>query len=48
MLMMGKTVESYRIDLEGEISRWNGFAIALRKVDREAFDEFQGHVEQIA
>ena len=35
---MGKTVESYRIALEGEISRWNGFARALRKDDREAFE----------
>jgi hypothetical protein len=36
---MGKTVESYRIALEQEISRWNGFARALRKKDREAFEE---------
>ena len=36
---MGKTVESYRIALEGEISRWNGFIRALRKDDREAFEE---------
>ena len=36
---MGKTVESFRIALEGEINRWNGFAYALRKPDREAFDE---------
>jgi hypothetical protein len=36
---MGKTVESYRIALEQEISRWNGFARALRKDDREAFEE---------
>ena len=36
---MGKTVESYRMALEGEISRWNGFARALRREDREAFDE---------
>jgi hypothetical protein len=25
--------------LESEINRWNGFARALRKDDREAFDE---------
>jgi hypothetical protein len=25
--------------LEGEISRWNGFVRALRKDDREAFEE---------
>src|SRR5665647_1940846 len=36
---MGKTVESFRIALEGEISRWSGFARALRKPDREAFNE---------
>ena len=36
---MGKTVESYRMALESEIHRWNGFARALRKDDREAFDE---------
>jgi hypothetical protein len=36
---LGKTVESYRIALEQEISRWNGFARALRKDDKEAFDE---------
>ena len=36
---MGKTVESFRMALEGEINRWSGFANALRKPDREAFDE---------
>jgi hypothetical protein len=36
---MGKTVESFRIALEEEIGRWSGFARALRKPDREAFDE---------
>jgi hypothetical protein len=36
---MGKTVESYRMALEDEIRRWNGFANALRSVDREAFEE---------
>ena len=36
---MGKTVESYRMALEGEISRWSGFVRALRKDDREAFEE---------
>jgi hypothetical protein len=36
---MGKTVESSRIALEQEISRWNGFGRALRKEDREAFEE---------
>jgi hypothetical protein len=35
---MGKTVETYRMALEEEISRWNGFARALRIEDRQAFD----------
>lgn len=35
---MGKTVESYRIAVENEINRWNGFAKALRSEDRAAFD----------
>jgi hypothetical protein len=35
---MGKTVESYRMALEDEIRRWDGFAKALRVEDREAFD----------
>lgn len=36
---MGKTVESYRMALEEEISRWKGFEKALRTEDREAFEE---------
>jgi hypothetical protein len=35
---VGKTVESYRMAIEDEMSRWNGFAKTLRKEDREAFD----------
>jgi hypothetical protein len=35
---MGKTIETYRIALEDEIRRWNGFARALRREDREAFE----------
>jgi hypothetical protein len=35
---MGKTVESYRLALDEEIRRWNGFSKALRSEDREAFD----------
>jgi hypothetical protein len=35
---MGKTVESYRMAIEDEISRWNGFEKALRIEDKEAFD----------
>lgn len=36
---MGKTIESYRMALESEIHRWDGFGKALRRPDREAFDE---------
>ena len=35
---MGKTVESYRMALESEISMWNGFARALRSEERQAFE----------
>lgn len=35
---MGKTVESYRMALESEIARWNGFARALRSQERECFE----------
>lgn len=35
---MGKTVESYRMALEDEIRRWNGFSRTLRIEDKEAFD----------
>ncbi len=34
---MGKTVESYRMALEDEISRWASFEKALRLEDKEAF-----------
>jgi hypothetical protein len=37
----GKTVESFRIALEGEISHWSGFARALRKPDREVFGQLK-------
>ncbi len=35
---MGKTVASYRMALDRELQRWSGFARALRKEDRGAFD----------
>jgi hypothetical protein len=38
--VMGKIVLIYRMALEGEINRWSGFDRALRKPDRETFDEF--------
>ena len=34
---MGESVESYRMDLEGEINRWSGFARALRNRVRTEF-----------
>jgi hypothetical protein len=39
---MGRTVESYRMALEDEISRWKGFSKALRTEDREAFEALMG------
>lgn len=36
---MGKTVPSYRMALENEIKRWDGFSKALRNDDREAFEQ---------
>ena len=36
---MGKTVPSYRVALDHEIQRWNGFARTLRQDDREVFEQ---------
>ncbi len=36
---MGKTVPSYRMALDKELQRWSGFARALRKEDRTAFEQ---------
>ncbi len=36
---MGEAVVSFWVALEDEINRWSGFERALRKPDREAFDE---------
>jgi len=36
---LGKTVPSYRLALEDEISRWKGFRNALREEDAHVFDE---------
>jgi hypothetical protein len=35
---MGKTVESYRMAIEDEITCWSGFGKALRIEDKAAFD----------
>jgi hypothetical protein len=36
---MGRTVESYRMALEDEIRRWDGFSKALRCEDKNVFEE---------
>ena len=36
---MGKTIPSYRMTLENEIKKWEGFSKALRNDDREAFEQ---------
>jgi hypothetical protein len=36
---LGRTIPSYRIALENEIQKWEGFSKALRTGDREAFDQ---------
>lgn len=36
---MGKTVESYRMALDREVQRWSGFSRALRKEDRDVFEQ---------
>ncbi len=45
---MGKTVPSYRQALEKEITKWKGFRKALRKRDREAFDEMMNACRKYA
>lgn len=36
---MGRTVPTYRVALEAMAQQWSDFRRALRKGDREAFDE---------
>ncbi|MFQ5762221.1 MAG: hypothetical protein ACE5PO_04220 [Candidatus Bathyarchaeia archaeon] len=36
---MGRTVPSYRLTLEDEITSWKGFRDALRAAERELFDD---------
>ena len=45
---MGKTVESYRMAIEDEIARWNGFAKALRVDDKVAYDALMDAVRSYA
>lgn len=41
---MGRTAPTYRLLTESEIQKWNQFRKALRKKDREAFDELMRKV----
>ena len=45
---MGKTVESYRMAIEDEITRWNGFGKALRVEDKAAFDVLMDAIRSYA
>ncbi|MEM2111344.1 MAG: hypothetical protein QXX08_05650 [Candidatus Bathyarchaeia archaeon] len=36
---MGRTIPSFRMVLEREIERWDGFVRALREDDRKAFED---------
>ena len=45
---MGRTVPSYRIILESEIKKWEGFLKALRREDREAFEELMNACRRYA
>lgn len=45
---MGKTVPSYRQAVEAEIEKWKRFRKALRKRDREAFQEMMNACRKYA
>jgi len=45
---MGKTVASYRMAIEDEINRWNGFGKALLIEDKVAFDALMDAVRSYA
>ncbi|MFW6117457.1 MAG: hypothetical protein ACOC6G_02610 [Thermoproteota archaeon] len=45
---MGKTVPSYRQAIEAEIKRWRGFKKALRRQEREAFQEMMNACRKYA
>jgi len=38
-MLLGRTVPSFRMVLEREIEKWQGFARALRGDDKRAFEE---------
>lgn len=45
---MGRTVPSYRMILESEIKKWEGFLRALRKDDKAAFEELMNTCRRYA
>ncbi len=45
---MGRTAPTYRMLTESEIHKWNQFRKALRKKDRESFDELMKKVRKHA
>jgi hypothetical protein len=45
---MGRTAPTYRMLTESEIGKWKAFRKALRKKDREAFDELMKKVRNHA
>ncbi|MDW8048347.1 MAG: hypothetical protein RMJ07_01510 [Nitrososphaerota archaeon] len=45
---MGRTIPSYRMILESEIKRWEGFLKALRREDRAAFEEMMNECRRYA
>lgn len=45
---MGRTVPSYRMVLEAEIKKWGGFLKALRRKDREAFEDLMNECRRYA
>jgi hypothetical protein len=45
---LGRTVPSYRMILENEIKKWEGFLKALRREDKEAFEELMNACRRYA
>lgn len=45
---MGRTIPSYRMILESEIKKWEGFLKALRIDDKAAFEELMNECRRYA
>ena len=43
---MGRTIPTYRMILEHELSQWKDYRRALRKNDQDAFDELVKHARK--